>query len=160
MDFYAYLYLREDGTPYYAGKGSGERAFNKRQHRVSVPSDKSHILIFPQKSEADAFNMEITLIRRFGRVDLGTGCLLNLTNGGQGYTGHFGFKKSQETLRRMRDVNLGHPDYSTAEGIARARATKRTHAYRIAAAEKQRLVWAKRKREYKCRILDPTVSST
>ena len=87
MKFYAYLYLREDRTPYYAGKGTGKRAF-ATSHCVPPPRDKSRILIFPQSSEVDAFALEMAFIRVFGRKDLGTGCLRNATNGGEGSSGY------------------------------------------------------------------------
>ena len=87
MEFYSYLWLRADGTPYYAGKGHGRRAFTGRGHNLHSPSDNARILVFPMANEAEAFESEIALIELFGRKDLGTGCLRNLTNGGEGAAG-------------------------------------------------------------------------
>jgi hypothetical protein len=81
--FYSYLYLREDGTPYYAGKGQGKRAF-KKQSGIRPPKDKSRIVILPMENEVLAFESEIALIQLFGRRDNETGILRNRTDGGQG----------------------------------------------------------------------------
>lgn len=81
--FYTYLYLREDGTPYYAGKGKGRRAFKKHSH-ISVPSDRERILLQDMDSESEAIEAEKFFISYYGREDLGTGCLLNMTCGGDG----------------------------------------------------------------------------
>jgi hypothetical protein len=85
--FYTYLWLREDGTPYYVGKGSGKRAFVNLRHKVvRPPRDKKFILVQEFPSEADAFEAEKFLISYYGRKDLGLGCLRNLTDGGDGCT--------------------------------------------------------------------------
>src|SRR4029077_11347726 len=97
VQFYSYLWLRKNDLPYYVGKGQGNRAFKSvKGHRP--PKDKTRIAIFPQDSEAEAFASEIALIELFGRKDLGTGCLINLTDGGEGPAGH---RFSEEAKRRM-----------------------------------------------------------
>ena len=78
--FYTYLYLREDGTPYYVGKGSGDRAH--KWHRVGCPPVE-RILSQEFPSESDAFEAEKFLIGFYGREDLRMGRLLNLTDGGE-----------------------------------------------------------------------------
>ena len=42
-DYYTYAYLRKDKTPYYIGKGIGNRAFVKRKG-INPPRDISRIL--------------------------------------------------------------------------------------------------------------------
>jgi NUMOD3 motif len=87
MVFYTYMWLREDGTPYYVGKGKGDRAFVQHNHSVPCPKDSSHILFQEHPSEVDAFAAEILFIAYYGRKDVGTGCLRNRTNGGEGTAG-------------------------------------------------------------------------
>jgi hypothetical protein len=85
--FYTYLWLREDGTPYYVGKGSGRRAFTSYSHRVKCPKDTARILVQEFPDESAAFAAEKFLIAFYGRRDLGTGILRNLTDGGEGASG-------------------------------------------------------------------------
>ena len=98
-NFYVYQYLREDGTPYYIGKGSGRRHLS-RNRVVSPPTDKSRIQIIKDNlNEADAFTLETQLIIQYGRKDIGTGILRNKTNGGEGASGA---KRTEEQLVNYR----------------------------------------------------------
>ncbi len=105
--FYTYLWLREDGTPYYAGKGKGRRGFKSNGHGILFcPTDKRRILVQEFPTEADAFAAEIFLISYYGRVDNGTGCLRNRTDGGDGTAG---WKMPEATRAKIRARALGRP---------------------------------------------------
>ena len=42
------MYLREDGTPYYVGKGKGNRAYKKGDREILPPNDRNKIKIVLQ----------------------------------------------------------------------------------------------------------------
>jgi len=107
MYYYTYAYLREDKTPYYIGKGKGNRAYRRRNKGIKPPKDKSKILILKQNlTEEESFRHEVYMIAVFGRKDLGTGILHNKTNGGDGVSGAV---VSDETRRKMSEALKGKP---------------------------------------------------
>jgi len=82
--YYVYQYLRENGSPYYIGKGSKNRAYSSCR-TIPKPTNRNRIqIIAHQLSESEALLLETKLISIFGRIDLGTGILHNKTNGGEG----------------------------------------------------------------------------
>jgi hypothetical protein len=104
MEFYSYLWLREDGTPRYVGKGSGKRAYI-RHGKFYPPIDKSRIVVFPAAAESEAFAAEKVFIDLFGRKDVGLGCLHNRTDGGDGVSG---MCHSEDAKKRISRALLGH----------------------------------------------------
>jgi len=103
--YYTYAYLREDGTPYYIGKGKGDRAYRKDGKPCATPKDKSKIIrLKTNLTEEEAFNHERYMIYILGRKDLGTGILLNKSDGGEGCSGAI---RSEETLKKMSVAKSG-----------------------------------------------------
>lgn len=102
--FYTYLWLREDGTPYYVGKGKNNRGFTNYNHIVNKPVDKERIITQEWPNEELAFEGEKILITYYGRLDLCTGCLRNRTNGGEGPSG---YKMSKEAKQKLSIGRLG-----------------------------------------------------
>lgn len=88
FECYVYAYLRQDGSPYYIGKGKNKRAWQKGKGEINPPTDKTKIIILEKGlSEIGSLAIERRLIKWYGRVDLGTGMLRNKTDGGDGSTG-------------------------------------------------------------------------
>ena len=88
--FYVYQYLREDGTPYYIGKGTGKRATQKHYRGKGsniTPTDKSRIqIVMGSLPEKEALELEEFLIAEIGRKQDG-GILINTRSGGEENSG-------------------------------------------------------------------------
>lgn len=121
--YYVYAYLRKsNNTPYYIGKGSGYRMFNKN-HSVTVPLDKSKISILAENlSNEEACGLERILIKQYGRKDLGTGILYNRTDGGEGAPG---FKQTQS------HINSRSTDLANAKRSKLMKGRKLTESHRL-----------------------------
>lgn len=145
-DFYIYLYLDQDNTPFYVGKGHRKRylifkhlnawSTNSFLERKILKIGIENVIIkffnhnkwitnFKEKEhliEEEAFCLEEYYIAGYGRRDLGKGTLCNLTDGGEGLSGHKHTEEtrlqmseaarkrlpiSEVTRNKMRELNLG-----------------------------------------------------
>jgi hypothetical protein len=108
-NFYTYAFLRENGTPYYIGKGRGSRRYTKCGRRgCNPPTDKSRIITLKQNlTEEEAFRHEVYMIAIFGRKDLGTGILYNFTDGGEGVSG---LRHADDSRARMSSTKRNKSD--------------------------------------------------
>ena len=104
-NYYVYMYLREDGTPYYVGKGKDYRAYHRTTHGLVVlpPADRIK-KVLQGLTEEQAFRNEADFIAWYGRLDNNTGILENRTDGGDGISG---YKHTKETKERLRQSSTG-----------------------------------------------------
>jgi hypothetical protein len=136
MKYYTYCLTRPDkkdlfypelDQPFWFGKGHGKRMYSHRQEAKKCLKDptrfrdiKIKIIIklwaigldFTEEkicmniTEQKSFEIEIEAIAKYGRIDNGTGCLANLTDGGEGSSG---YRHSEKSKRKMSD-NTIHTD--------------------------------------------------
>jgi hypothetical protein len=110
--YYVYAYLRSVNSangakysPYYIGKGSGSRILSNQGRPVNKPRNKSLIVYIQEGlTEQEAFALESYCIDLYGRLDLGTGCLRNKSNGGEGASGVI---KSEATRQKISRAHKG-----------------------------------------------------
>ncbi len=124
------------------------RAYSKN-HRVRPPVDKSMIVFVARGlSEPDAHAEEKRLIAQYGRIDNGTGCLRNLTDGGEGQCGAICSPNTREKLSRKRhsqefkdwlsSINLGKNHSDEAKAKMRGRKISEEAKSKISATRKMR----------------------
>jgi hypothetical protein len=99
---YVYMYKDKDGTPYYIGQGSTGRALAWQKKPMTwehIPPYNSNTLHFVDVdlTVEEADELETFLIEELGRVDMGTGPLLNRTNGGKGRSGYIADQKCSKS---------------------------------------------------------------
>jgi hypothetical protein len=119
--FYVYQ-LRVDGqeNPFYIGKGSGNRRFAHFQSwMLAKRSLKSHIILKAQRANLmvhseivqdeltdwESCALEAEWIEYYGRRNVGTGCLANLTDGGDG--GQRGYVFTELQRKKVSDAVRG-----------------------------------------------------
>lgn len=103
--FYVYMLIDpRTHEPFYIGKGSGDRvSFHIRESNHSQTSNplKTNVIkriqdlglqvgtkiVQESMAETEAFNLERALIAQYGRRNMGTGCLTNMSDGGEGNSG-------------------------------------------------------------------------
>lgn len=103
-EYYTYAYLREDGTPYYVGKGKKRKysAYSRttaHHSNITIPPNERILILKEFELEFDAYKHEMYMIDVFGRKDIGTGILHNHTNGGEGHSNmsEYARKRCSET---------------------------------------------------------------
>lgn len=88
-NYYVYAHILDNETvPFYIGKGKGKRAYDTKNrskfwNRVAKKGYRVEF-IRENLSEEEALLLEVTMIKTLGRRDNKTGCLVNMTDGGDG----------------------------------------------------------------------------
>lgn len=105
-----YRHIRLDKNEcFYVGIGKKSRAYSKfhrNKHWKNIVNTSQYIveIVFDNLSKEEAIQKEIELIKYYGRVDLKSGSLVNLTDGGEG---NFNALFSEERKRKISKANLG-----------------------------------------------------
>jgi hypothetical protein len=129
--FYVYLYFSKSGLPLYVGKGKGKRwkhsnkdkTGRSRIDNILLKTDGGLPCAILQSglTEKQAFEYEKQFILAIGRVNAGTGPLVNLSDGGDGPSG---MKHSKENLKLFSALKKGKPISEEHKAKLRAVALK------------------------------------
>ena len=104
-NYYVYLYLTDNRTPYYVGMGRGDRCYrHSNSYDAPVPAREMIIILQDGLTQASAWLMEEIFILMYGRKCDG-GILDNKASGGSGWGG--GSPATEERKRKIGDANRG-----------------------------------------------------
>jgi hypothetical protein len=110
--YYVYLHRRKDtGEIFYIGMGSAEneRCLDTRKRNywwTNIVNKHGFYaeIIYDNLTFEAAEIIEIMLISKYGRMDMGTGILVNMTDGGGGSRNKV---VSEHTKKLLKDINIG-----------------------------------------------------
>lgn len=109
-----YRHIRLDkNEPFYIGIGENEeRAYTKRsrnRHWKNIVKNTPYEvqILFEDLSWEEVCKKEIEFIKLYGREDLGTGILCNMTNGGDRPPSAKGLKRSDEFKKKLSNSRKG-----------------------------------------------------
>lgn len=144
--YVVYFHKDDEGKVFYVGIGRPKRAFwfyerSEFWHRYVAKHCAAGVprvdIIHQNISWASACEHERFWIEAYGRRDLGTGCLVNLTDGGDGAVGCI---PSEETRQKISQANKGKTHSEEArQKISQAKKGKpksEEHRQKISQAKK------------------------
>ena len=109
--YYVYAHYKADdpdGLPFYIGKGKNQRDLSQTRNQFWKNISKKHGFVSKRLhenlTEQEAWGIETALIEQYGKLSEGTGCLCNLSNGGEGASG---VVHSTETKQKWSNAKKG-----------------------------------------------------
>ena len=157
-NYYTYIYFDPSNNyqPFYVGKGKNDRAWDhlrldKRNYFINklkgmISKGIQPIIgIYGGLDEEFAFFLEKELISHYGRRDIGTGCLCNMTDGGEGFSGG---RHTEESKRKIAESNRNLDYVSIGKKVSIALTGKKLspeHIEKIAAKKRGTAPWNKGK---------------
>jgi hypothetical protein len=123
-NYYIYAHIRPDTNEiFYIGKGKGKRATVKYRRNkiwndiVRKNNDIFQIVILHKDLfESEALELEILEISKIGRLCNNTGCLSNLTLGGEGTSGYVFSKEHRQKISKALS-GTNHPLFGKKHSI-------------------------------------------
>lgn len=138
---------KTDGEVFYVGKGIETRPYNTKHRsdwwiRIEKKYGRDVEIITDGLTNDEAIQLEIKTIAKYGRLNLGTGTLCNMTDGGEG---GFGLKHTDESKKLMSEAAMGNTRFAgkkhteqTKEFMSEIHMGKKNHMFGKKLSEKHK----------------------
>lgn len=137
-----YRHIRNDNnTVFYVGIGNKRRPYTKNGrsdywNKITNKHGYTIDIIAENLDLETAIELEMFLIQEYGRLDLGTGCLINMTDGGDGVN-----NLSEESRLKITKSNIGRK----ATDIAKKRMSDAQKGKKLSKEHKSKISKANKK---------------